>query len=186
MDIDGGFIGVHVDLDDTGLTPILLKEIKRRVSLCHSVKDLDNIFLMWCWEEFEEEGPVEHLRCDYFLNSTNGNVVELFGQSLQLHLLKLIKEVSDVSHDFLSHINTPAFLQRGRHVRISDILSYVIDIRISIRIILWCFIIFSKCVYLKYKDGQKVKALQTAGSGCSYLPILGLIPERCQENINQP
>ncbi len=34
MDIDGGFIGVHVDLDDAGLTPILIKEIKRCVSLC--------------------------------------------------------------------------------------------------------------------------------------------------------
>ena len=48
VDINRGFIGVHVDLDDAGLTPILLKEIKRRVSLCHSVKDLDNIFLMRC------------------------------------------------------------------------------------------------------------------------------------------
>ena len=149
VDIDGGLIGVHVDLDNSGLTPILFKEIKRCVSLCISVKDLDNFFLMRCWEEFEEKGPVEHLRCDCFLDSTYGNVVELFGQSLQLNLLKFIKEVSDVFHDLLSHINTPAFLQRGRHVRISDILSYVIDIRISIRIILCSWLIFSECVYLK-------------------------------------
>ena len=48
VDIDGGLIGVHVDLDNSGLTPILFKEIKRCVSLCISVKDLDNFFLMRC------------------------------------------------------------------------------------------------------------------------------------------
>ena len=48
VDKDRWLIGVHVDLDESGLTPTLIKEIKRCVSLCLSVKDLDNFFLMRC------------------------------------------------------------------------------------------------------------------------------------------